>query len=287
MGAKIVAIHASPTGWNINVNAGSEHVRRRVEEMGILIQHYRADFGLAFDGDADRVVFVDNEGKLIDGDYMLGVLARYLDQRDKLLARSVATTMMRNTGLKRFIEKSGLCLYETPVGDKYVVEKLYDLRKNDTRPGVIGLGGEQSGHIVLIDGEHSTGDGIRTALFVIRAFIEAESKSLADFAATVGKTPQIIASAYVGNGPRLDKIALNEIKEKIEKEHPSLVEINLRYSGTEPLFRPMIESDGQLNEKDLANIAVKLCHKVQDFAGCYGNEIDILNCTHGGILNVE
>ncbi len=100
LGLQVVAIHASPNGLNINVDAGSEHVRRSLEEMNLLIQHHQARFGLAFDGDADRVVFVDERGSLIDGDHMLGMLARYFDARGQLLGRSVVTTVMRNSGLK-------------------------------------------------------------------------------------------------------------------------------------------------------------------------------------------
>ncbi|MEI7990145.1 MAG: phosphoglucosamine mutase [Chloroflexota bacterium] len=287
MGARVIALHASPTGWNINVNAGSEHVRRWVEEMGMLIQHYQADFGLAFDGDADRVVLVDNEGNLIDGDYVLGMLARYLSDRQQLLAQSVVTTTMRNTGLKTYLGNLGVSLYETPVGDKYVVEKLYEIQKTDTRQGVIGLGGEQSGHIILVDKDHATGDGIRSALYVIRAFLESKEKTMAAFAATIGKTPQIIASAYVGHNDRLDKNALNMLKIETQKQYPSLIEISLRYSGTEPLFRVMLESDNGIDENGLAAIAAKICQRIQSVAGCVGAEIDILNCTRGGILTVE
>jgi len=287
LGGRVIAIHSSPTGLNINANAGSEHVRRWVGEMGALIQQYRADFGLAFDGDADRVVFVDEKGQLIDGDFVLGMLARYFDARGQLMARSVVTTTMRNGGLKSFLEAQDIRLYETAVGDKYVVEKLFALQKESTQPDGIGLGGEQSGHIVLIDDKHTTGDGIRTALFVMRAFLEAKQKSMSEFAATVGKTPQIIASAYVGHGKRLNKNELEVLRDKIQGEATGLAEINLRYSGTEPLFRMMLESDGSLNVKELGALAVKICRQIQSIAACEGKEIDVLNCTHGGVVTFE
>ncbi len=286
-GAKVVAIHASPTGLNINLNAGSEHVRRWVGEMGVLIRQYQADFGLAFDGDADRVVFVDDEGRLIDGDFILGMLGRYLDGKEKLLNRSVVTTSMRNSGLKKFFENLGIRLYETPVGDKYVVEKLYELLNSEGEAHAIGLGGEQSGHIVLVDDKHATGDGMRTALFVMRAYLESGAEKMSLFAETVGKTPQIIASAFVGRGPRFDKKELEGMREEILNEEHGIIELNLRYSGTEPLFRMMVESDGDLGVQDLAKLAERVCRKIQKTAGCEGEEIDILDCTHGGVITVE
>jgi len=135
LGAELVTIHASPTGQNINVAAGSEHVRRSLQEMHLLIEHHNACFGVAFDGDADRVVFVDETGHLVDGDHMLGMLARYFDQRGELMARAVVTTVMRNSGLKSHLENLGIKMFETPVGDKYVTEKIFELREFDPLAG--------------------------------------------------------------------------------------------------------------------------------------------------------
>lgn len=284
-GAKVVALHASPTGLNINLSCGSERVRRNPSEMGNIIRYYQADLGLAFDGDADRVVFVDQDGVLIDGDHMLGFLSRYLDQRDLLLSRSVVTTTMRNQGLKQFVENSDLNMYETPVGDKYVVEKIMSLWHENQDEGKIGLGGEQSGHIILFDGEHHTGDGIRTALFVLNAFLQSHSQSFADFAKGIGKTPQIIASAYVGSGDRITKKELKEIEHETLKSQPGLLRANLRYSGTEPLFRIMLESDNTYSENDLGTIALEISKKAQQVSGQPNGSIDILNCTRGGVLS--
>lgn len=287
LGIRAITIHASPTGLNINLNAGSEHVRRWVGEMSTLIRQYQADFGLAFDGDADRVVFVDEEGKLIDGDFLLGMLGRYLDVHGRLSNRAVVTTSMRNTGLKRYLQQLGIRLYETPVGDKYVVEKLYELQKEEQESASIGLGGEQSGHIVLVDDQHATGDGMRTALYVMRAFLESDMEKMSQFAATVGKTPQIIASAYVGHGRRLDKKALDDMRQEILKGTPGIIELNLRYSGTEPLFRIMAEADEGHTVDELARLAGGICREIQREAGCEGEEIDILDCTHGGVITLE
>jgi phosphoglucosamine mutase len=287
LGAEVVTIHASPNGLNINVDAGSEHIRRSPEEMNLLIGYHQARFGLAFDGDADRVVFVDEQGNLIDGDHMLGMLSRYFDQRGQLLARSVVTTVMRNSGLKARLEQAGIRMFETPVGDKYVTDQIFALRDADTTPGKIGLGGEQAGHILIVDDGHPTGDGIRTALFVIRIFLESGAASLAGFAAEVGKTPQIIASAYVGSGPRIGRKELDGLEAGLLAQTPGIVRVNLRYSGTEPLLRAMLESDGQVDEKGLARLALDLCRKAQSTSGALSGHIDILNVTRGGVIPVD
>jgi len=285
-GARVIAINASPTGFNINLNAGSEYVRRCPEKLTEIIHQYGANFAVAFDGDADRVVFVDEEGTLIDGDHILGFLSRYLDKHDALLARSVVATNMRNNGLKHLVEAAGMVLYETPVGDKYVSDKLMQLWAENSTPGKIGLGGEQAGHIILLDQNHITGDGIRAALFALHAYLESGNQTLAEFAVGVGKTPQIIASAFVGNAVRYDKQQLDKMEQEILATHPGLVRVNLRYSGTEPLFRVMLESDGQQTEEQLAHLALEISSKAQKLAGQTGAEIDIINCTRGGLMTV-
>lgn len=286
-GARVIAIHASPTGLNINAEAGSEYVRQWPGKLKDLIHSYRAHMGMAFDGDADRVIFVDERGGVVDGDHMLGMLARYLDERGQLMARSVVTTTMRNGGLKGYVDSAGLQLHETPVGDKYVTEKLIDLRGRMTLPGGIGLGGEQSGHIILLDDDHATGDGMRTALYVLRAFLAGNGHSLADFAAAIGKRPQIIASAEVGRGPRLDKPALAAFEQQTLTDTPGLTRINLRYSGTEPKFRAMLESDGSQPEEALVVVAARLCRHMQRVAGVPEALIEIQDCSRGGLLKVD
>jgi phosphoglucosamine mutase len=290
-GAEVVEVHCEPTGSNINVDCGSEHVRRKPAEMGALIRRHNAAFGVAFDGDADRVVFVDLQGLLVDGDHMLGVLARYLHDRGKLLAGTVVTTIMRNSGLKQYIEGAGITLEETPVGDKYVIERLIQLRRESPGAGMVGLGGEQAGHLVLLDGDHFTGDGLRTALYFARVFLEAQVPSLSQFAASVGKTPQIIASAAIGHRPRVSKSILAETETATLREFPGLIRVSLRYSGTEPLFRVMLEADrgrpgADLAISDLETIAVKLCRQVQAEAEMGPGNIDLLNCTSGGVTVV-
>lgn len=285
-GAQVVAIHSSTTGDNINKACGSEFARRYPAKIHQLINEFEVDFGISFDGDADRVVFVDESGNLIDGDHMLGFLARYLHQSGRLVSNVVVTTQMRNTGLKNYLESLGIQMIETPVGDKYVVEKIQELRKSAimTSQG-LGLGGEQAGHIDLVNDDFTTGDGIRTALFVLQAYLDSGASSLSEFAAGVGKTPQIIASAFVGSGARMDKRSLADLETEIMNNNPGLIRLNLRYSGTEPLFRTMIESDGSINEDGLAKIAYQVSRLVQNHAQVGDEFIDILNCTRGGILD--
>lgn len=287
LGAQVVAIHASPNGLNINVDAGSEHVRRSLAEMNLLIQHHQARFGLAFDGDADRVVFVDERGELIDGDHMLGMLARYFDARNQLLGQAVVTTVMRNSGLKAHLEAAGIQMYETPVGDKYVTDKIFELRAKHAQAEAVGVGGEQAGHVLIVDQDHPTGDGLRTALYVMRALAESGAGSLAEFGAAVGKTPQIIASAFVGRGPRLEREALEQMVAAALAQTPGILRFNLRYSGTEPQIRAMLESDGSLSEVELARVALGVCREAQAFAGVGLAEVDILNTTRGGVILVD
>lgn len=287
-GANVITINASPTGLNINFNSGSEYVRRSPEKFYEAIKQYNANFGLAFDGDADRVVFVDEEGTLIDGDHMLGFLSKYLERRGILLENLVVTTTMRNEGLKRYVESANIKMHETPVGDKYIIEKLMQLwnQNINANKGRIGLGGEQAGHIVLLDNEHITGDGLRTALFVLNAYIESKNHTLSEFAAGVGKVPQIIASAPIGNGSRYSTEELKLLEKEIFSKHPELLRINLRYSGTEPLFRIMLESESTHTEKDLAEVAVEISRRVQEYSKQPYGSIDILNCTRGGTVNI-
>jgi phosphoglucosamine mutase len=284
LGARVLAIHASPTGLNINDCAGSEYTRRHPEELARLARHYGANFGLAFDGDADRVIFVDERGGVIDGDHILGILARYLDERHQLVARSIVTTQMRNEGLVEFARANQLQIHETPVGDKYVVEKLVDLGNLSPESDAYALGGEQAGHIVLVDKNHTTGDGIRTALFVIRAWVESKACSLADLANVVHKTPQVITSAYVGSGPRLDRSALDDLEKQSLANLPALRRISLRYSGTEAQFRAMLEAEGEISTNELGRFAWNICKQIQATAGISDGPIEILNCTQGGLL---
>jgi len=289
LGARLITFHASPTGMNINDQCGSEAARKHPRDVGRLVQEYNAHLAIAFDGDADRVVFVDELGNLVDGDHMLALLARHFNQQGQLTANSLVTTPMRNQGMVNFANANGLTVHEVPVGDRNVVEKLLELREATPAPAGIktyALGAEQAGHVAIVDEYHTTGDGIRTALFMLQAFLASRAKTFSAFTSILQKTPQVIASAFVGRGQRLEKDALSAIAADYQARYPTLTRLNLRYSGTEPLFRAMVEGDLTMTEQQLANLAGEICQKVQAHARVAKSQakMEILNTTRGGIL---
>jgi phosphoglucosamine mutase len=286
LGAEIVVIHASPTGKNINREAGSEHVRRQPEDLSALISKYGANFGVVFDGDADRVVFVDENGNLVDGDHMLAILADFLMKEDRLLGNTVVSTTMRNGALVNYFEGRELRFVETPVGDKYIMMELGEMMRAEHQGNQIGLGGEQSGHLILMDENHATGDGIRSAVYLIRAFLASGRERLADLAESINKYPQVIASAVVAQKTDLDQLdSVMVLKDAIKNELPGLTRLNLRYSGTEPKVRLMLEADNRHSEKELAEKAFALCEAVQVATGTPpGAFLEVLNVTRGGLV---
>jgi len=286
LGADVIVIHASPTGTNINEQAGSEHVRREPQDLFALIQQYQANFGIVFDGDADRVIFVDESGHLVDGDHMLAILADYLTSQDRLLADTVVSTNMRNGALVNFFAERKISFIETPVGDKYVMEALRQLRSETDQKELIGLGGEQSGHIILMDETHNTGDGLRSGIFLIRAFLESGQKTLAALAESIHKYPQVVASAVVAEKIELERLQpVMTLKDQLKDLLPGLTRLNLRYSGTEPKVRLMLEADNRHTEQDLAEQAFALCDAVQNATGTLpGSFLEVLNVTQGGLV---
>jgi phosphoglucosamine mutase len=288
LGANLITIHASPTGKNINNKCGSEQVRKHPEILHSLIKQYNANLGIAFDGDADRAIFVDENGLLIDGDHLLAILAGYLKKQNRLFANTIVTTTMRNQGLKDFTEQHGFNFIETRVGDKYVTEELVKLANNQELGEQIGIGGEQSGHIILFDQEHNSGDGLRTALYLLKVMAESGITSLAALADQVQKTPQVIASAQVPDKPALENMAaLEEVKQTITGQM-QIMRMELRYSGTEPVFRAMLEAGYEHTEEELAQAAGEICRTVQKAAGLgkpTPGSIEILNVSKGGKLS--
>ncbi len=286
LGAEVVVINASPTGNNINERAGSEHVRRTPGDIGALIEKYDANFGIIFDGDADRVVFVDENGNLVDGDHMLAILADYFMTQDRLLGNTVVSTTMRNGSLVNYFHERNLQFYETPVGDKYIMSALREMRRSDHKRNQIGLGGEQSGHIILMDDNHTTGDGIRSAIYLIRAYLANNRERLADLAESINKYPQVIASAVVAKKIDLDQLdTVKVLQERIKNDLPGLTRLNLRYSGTEPKVRLMLEADTRHTEEELAEKAFVLCEAVQEATGTpSGAFLEVLNVTRGGLV---
>jgi phosphoglucosamine mutase len=229
LGAEVIAIGNTPDGKNINAGCGSLHpeeMQKRVTETG-------AALGMAFDGDADRAIFSSKSGRLVDGDGVLLVLGRYFKTSGKLKGNVVVGTTMANLGLERALEKSGLKLARTAVGDRYVLEEMLRIGAN--------LGGEQSGHILFLD-DATTGDGMLTA--VKMASIIALAGPLDDLLADLKIFPQKIVNVKVKSKPPLD--SLPEVWRELAAAEKALGKsgrVVLRYSGTEPLARVMVEAE--------------------------------------------
>ncbi|NCZ57996.1 MAG: phosphoglucosamine mutase [Actinobacteria bacterium] len=225
-GAEVIAISASPNGLNINENCGSTHLENVIAK----VKDENADLGIAHDGDADRVLAIDHEGNVIDGDYILGILAEHT----YLPTKSVVGTVMTNLGLIRALENKGIDFVATPVGDRYVLERM--LAEGHM------LGGEQSGHIIMRK-YANTGDGLLTALHLI-SHIAQSKRTLKDLASFMNRYPQVLINVP---GVSKEKLAHNQaIKDAVARIESTLGakgRVLLRASGTEPLIRVMIEAE--------------------------------------------
>ena len=232
LGAKVIAINASPDGRNINRDCGSLHI----ESLQERVVKERADLGVAFDGDADRSLFVDNEGNFVDGDATLWVLGTHLQSHGKLNDNLVVATVMSNIGLEIAFRSAGIRLVRSSVGDKYVLDEMLRLKAS--------LGGEQSGHIILPE-LSIAGDGMITALCLLRALREV-GKTLAEMVVGFKRYPQILINVRVREKLPFEiipavKAEVDEVEELLSQKGRLL----LRYSGTEPLARVMIEGENQ------------------------------------------
>ena len=239
LGADVIAVNCEPDGRNINLNCGSLHMdglRQRVVTE-------RADLGVAFDGDADRSLFVDGQGNFVDGDATMWVLANYLHEKSRLKQDTVVATVMSNVGLEIALNSRGLHLVRTDVGDKYVLEEL--IRRE------CSLGGEQSGHMILPE-LSLAGDGMITTLCLIRAMIEAD-KSLAELVEGFKQYPQVLVNIRVREKPAFgDLPEVPDIVRAVEEKLLGRGRLLLRYSGTESLARVMIEGEDQREIEEYA-----------------------------------
>ena len=228
-GAKVIVIGADPDGNNINQGCGSTHL----SALQAAVVEHKADLGIAHDGDADRCLAVDHEGKVVDGDHIMAILAISQKASGNLARNTLVTTVMSNLGLKIAMREAGIDLVETSVGDRYVLEAM--------REGGYSLGGEQSGHVILSQ-YATTGDGILTGL-MIAAEIARTKKSLADLSKVMTTLPQVLI-----NVPGVDKSRVNSDEELIsfvsqaEAELDGSGRVLLRASGTEDLVRVMVEA---------------------------------------------
>ncbi|MBJ3776932.1 phosphoglucosamine mutase [Acuticoccus mangrovi] len=246
LGAEVVTMGVKPDGTNINRDCGStslDTIRAKVLEV-------RADIGIALDGDADRVIIIDEKGKVVDGDQLLAVIAASWLRSERLKQSTVVATVMSNLGLERYLESIGVELLRTPVGDRHVSERM--------RKGGYNIGGEQSGHIILTD-YTTTGDGLLAALELLSVVAES-GKRVSEICHRFEPVPQILKNVRVNGGAPLesDKVAsaIDAAKERLGDAGRLLI----RPSGTEPLIRIMAEGDdaGLINAlvDELASVVV-------------------------------
>lgn len=226
----VSAIHREPDGTNINKNCGSTHIESLIE----FVKENKFDVGIAFDGDGDRCLAIDETGELVDGDQIMSICANYLKQQGKLKDNTLVATVMSNLGLFIMGEKNGINIEKTKVGDRYVLEKMLE-------EGYI-LGGEQSGHIIFLD-YNSTGDGTLTAIQLL-AIMKKTGKKLSELKKTMEVLPQVLINAKVDNKKK-DSYLSNEIIkseiEKLEEKFAGEGRVLIRPSGTEAIIRVMIE----------------------------------------------
>lgn len=239
LGADVISLYDQPNGMNINQGCGSlypEVISRAVKANG-------AQIGIAFDGDADRVMLCDEKGAVIDGDAVMAVCALQMMKEGRLKKKTLVATVMSNLGLEIALQKAGGKLVRAPVGDRYVMEKMLE--------GGYNLGGEQSGHVIFLD-HNTTGDGLITALQVL-AIMKQTGKSLSGLAACMKTYPQTLVNVKVKE--RRDLMSIPEIVQRmaeVEKKLGGSGRLLVRYSGTEPKVRVMIEGEDERGIKTLA-----------------------------------
>jgi phosphoglucosamine mutase len=251
LGAEVLLMGAEPNGENINENCGSLHP----EMVSHLVLEKGADIGIALDGDADRIVFVDRKGRQVDGDYILAICALQLLSEDRLKKKTLVTTVMSNIGLDKTVQNAGGNVVRTQVGDRYVVEEMVR--------GDFNLGGEQSGHTIFLD-HNTTCDGVLTALQVL-AIMKRKERPLDELAKVMEPFPQILRNVEVKEKRALSDFPQIERKIKeIEKSLGHSGRILIRYSGTEPLLRIMVEGE---NETRLRGFAEDLVGLVKKYLG--------------------
>ncbi|MCI8891684.1 MAG: phosphoglucosamine mutase [Eubacterium sp.] len=251
LGADLIAIHTNPDGTNINANCGSTHM----DELKARVVYEKADIGLAFDGDADRLLAVDEKGNLVDGDQLMAICGNYMKQKGTLKKDTIVVTVMSNLGFTVMGQKNGIHVEKTKVGDRYVLENM--------RENGYNIGGEQSGHIIFLD-DNTTGDGLLSALHVLQVMVDTRKK-LSELAAVMEIYPQALVNAKVPNHKKEHYMEYAEIEEaisRLEKKFNGEGRVLIRPSGTEPLVRVMIEGKNQQEidkeARELAELITKI-----------------------------
>jgi phosphoglucosamine mutase len=248
---KVVAINNSPDGRNINAGCGSLHP----ENLARAVVDEQADLGIAYDGDADRAIWVDEKGRILNRDHTLYLLALYFKEKDRLKNNLVVATTMSNLGLEQSLAENGIGLIRTRVGDKYVFEEMINRQAN--------LGGEQSGHTILLD-YAVTGDGLLTSLKILELMLE-RGQSLSELVKDFKLYPQILINLKVREKvPLKDIPGYDDIIEEVRKELGPHGRLEVRYSGTEPLARIMLEGP---EENKLQPLARRIASLIDNFCG--------------------
>lgn len=250
LGANVVAIHNNPDGTNINANCGSTHM----EELQARVVYEKAKVGLAFDGDADRMLAVDENGKIVDGDQIMAIVGNHMKSQGKLKKDTIVATVMSNLGFFLMGKENGITIEQTKVGDRYVLEHMKEIGAS--------LGGEQSGHIIFLD-ENTTGDGLLSALHLLQVIVET-GKNLSELAQIMDVLPQALVNAKVANHKKDKYMEYPEIADAIKELEAKFAgegRVLIRPSGTEPLVRVMIEGKDQ---HAIQEEAQKLANLIQD-----------------------
>ncbi len=250
LGINYKIINNTPDGININDNCGSTHLGN----LKKFVVDNKLSLGIAYDGDGDRCLAVDENGEEIDGDKLLAIISSSLRKKGKLNKDTIVATVMSNLGLNKYAENNGLQLKQTKVGDRYVLEEMLKNGYN--------LGGEQSGHVILLD-YNPTGDGILTSLMLIQTILE-ENKKASELASIIKLYPQVLINAKVNADKKYDYEKDEDIKkaiEDVEKEFAGNGRVLIRPSGTEPLVRVMIEGEDQAYITKRAQEIVNLIEK--------------------------
>ena len=250
LGINYRIINNTPDGININENCGSTHL----DNLKKFVVENKLSLGIAYDGDGDRCLAIDEKGNEIDGDKLLAIISSSLRKKGKLNKDTIVATIMSNLGLNKYAENNGLQLIQTKVGDRYVLEEMLKEGYN--------LGGEQSGHVILLD-YNPTGDGILTSLMLIQTILE-ENKKASELASIIKLYPQVLINAKVNAEKKYDYEKDEDIKkaiENVEKEFAGNGRVVIRPSGTEPLVRVMIEGEDQKYITQRATEIVDLIEK--------------------------
>ena len=234
LGANVIAIHNNPDGTNINANCGSTHM----EELQARVVFEKADIGLAFDGDADRLLAVDEFGQIVDGDQIMAIVGNHMKNQGKLKKDTIVVTIMSNLGFSIMAKNNKINTEQTKVGDRYVLERMREIGAS--------LGGEQSGHVIFLD-ENTTGDGLLSALHLLQVLVDTE-KPLSELGKVMQVMPQALVNAMVPNHKKENYMDYPEIAKAIEELNERFAgegRVLIRPSGTEPKVRVMIEGKDQ------------------------------------------